>query len=131
MAKNGPLGSHRTTRRSQSMGQPGSKDPEEQSHFWEHQGNPTHGGNAGGRQQGSLSLLPTITHPRAPIPSRAHPARAAHLTLPGRQKEKTVLGWRREQSLSQQQFISQVPGVKSQTQIGKTTKAQHKVERKG
>lgn len=43
----------------------------------------------------------------------------AHLTLPGRQKEKTVLGWRRSQSLSQQQFKSQVPGVKSQTQIDK------------
>lgn len=44
------------------------------------------------------------------------------LTLPGRQKEKTVLGWRRLQSLSQQQFKSQAPGVKSQTQMGKTGK---------
>lgn len=44
------------------------------------------------------------------------------LTLPGRQKEKTVLGWRRSQSLSQQQFKSQVPGVKSQTQIDKAGK---------
>lgn len=52
---------------------------------------------------------------------------AAHLTLPGRQKEKTVLGWRRSQSLSQQQFKSQVPGVKSQTQIGKAV--QDKVKR--
>lgn len=52
---------------------------------------------------------------------------AAHLTLPGRQKEKTVLGWRRSQSLSQQQFKSQVPGVKSQTQIGKAM--QDKVKR--
>lgn len=48
---------------------------------------------------------------------------AVHLTLPGRQKEKTVLGWRRLQSLSQQQFKSQVPGVKSQMQIGKAISA--------
>lgn len=51
---------------------------------------------------------------------------AAHLTLPGRQKEKTVLGWGRSQSLSQQQFKSQVPGVKSQTQIGKAVSARKK-----
>lgn len=44
------------------------------------------------------------------------------LTLPGRQKANTVLGWRRQQSLSQQQFTSQVPGVKSQTQTGRTGK---------
>lgn len=47
----------------------------------------------------------------------------AHRTLPGRQKEKTVLGWSRSQSLSQQQFKSQVPGVKSQMQIGKAVSA--------
>lgn len=55
-----------------------------------------------------------------------HQSRAAHLTLPGRQKEKTVLGWRRSQSLSQQQFKSQVPGVKSQTQNGKAVSARSK-----
>lgn len=73
---------------------------------------PTGVGGGGGLGVGKLTLL--------------HQSRAAHLTLPGRQKEKTVLGWGRSQSLSQQQFKSQVPGVKSQTQIGKAVSARSK-----